>query len=162
MGNITWRASDGIFQVNSNENLFYNLLNFFISTKKVPVVAKKQIFNISPVDDCARLIVEILKKANNYIIYHIMNIHTLTLENIIAILNQLGYDIEFVEDAQYQETLNTYLAQYPSIAEQFLHLNRSPNIVVQNPITEKILKDLHFNWTKISLNYMKKKFGGNK
>ena len=162
LGNITWRASDGIFQVNSNENLFYNLLNFFITTKKVPFIAKDQIFNISPVDDCARLIVEILNKANRDKIYHITNIHTLTLENIIAILNELGYDIEFVEDAQYHEILNTYLLQYPAIAEQFLHLNHTPNIVVQNPITEKILQDLHFNWTKISLNYMKKKFGGNK
>lgn len=162
LGNITWRASDGVFQVNSNENLFYNLLNFFITTKKVPLMAKDQVFNISPVDDCARLIVEILRKANNYIIYHITNVYTLTLENIIAILNELGYDIEFVEDTQYQETLNTYLAQYPSIAEQFLHLDCSPNIVVQSPITEKVLKYLDFDWTKISINYMKKKFGGNK
>lgn len=162
LGNITWRASDGVFQVNSNENLFLNLLNFFITTKKVPIIAKHQTFNISPVDDCARLIIEILKKENTYKIYHIQNVYTITLENVIAILNQLGYDINFVEDVQYQEILNTYLAQYPTVAEQLLHLNRSPNIIVQNPVTENVLKKLHFNWTKITIDYMKKKFGGNK
>ncbi len=52
LGNITWRSTDGVFQINENENLFYTLLNFILQTKKLPTSCKNLMFNISPVNEC--------------------------------------------------------------------------------------------------------------
>jgi len=160
LGNITWRNSDGVFQVNENENLFFNILNFITLTKKIPLSLADKVFNISPVDECARLIVDILLKANHYKIYHIVNFNKLTLKNIVDFLNKLDYNIEFIEDKDYKNILGNHLEQFPYIAQQFSQMNNFNNIIVDSPYTLKTLKELNFNWTIIDVNYMNKKFGG--
>lgn len=160
LGNITWRSSDGIFQTNENENLFFTLLDFMIETKKLPTACKDLVFNISPVNECAKLIIRILLEANRFSIYHIYNFATFRLEDIVTMLNSLGLTIEFAHSIQLQSILEKQLAHYPYIVEQFTNSNRPANVIVSSPDTLKILNELDFHWSIIDCNYMKKKLGG--
>lgn len=157
LGNITWRSTDGVFQTNEDENLFFTLLDFMIETKKLPSNCKDLVFNISPVNECAELIVRILLEANRFSIYHIYNFNTFYLKDIVTMLNSLGLTIEFVNSIELQNILEKQLAHYPYIVEQFTNSNRPANVVVSSPTTLEITNELNFHWSNIDYNYMKKK-----
>lgn len=160
LGNITWRSTDGVFQTNENENLFFTLLDFMIETKKLPIACKNLIFNISPVNECAELIIRILLEANRFSIYHIYNLNTFYLDSIVSMLNSLGLSIEFVDSTQIQNVLEKQLVHYPYIVEQLTSSNRTANVIVSSPTTLELIKELNFHWSNIDCNYMKKKLGG--
>lgn len=160
LGNITWRSTDGIFQMNENENLFYTLLNFILQTKKLPTSCKNLMFNISPVNECARFMIDILQKANKHYIYHIYNFKLYSLEDIVNMLNCAKFSIEFADSVQIENILEKYLARFPYVVEQFSMANRKNNICVSSNTTKKIAEEISFDWTCIDANYMKKKFGG--
>ena len=157
LGNITWRSYDGIFQYNLEENLFFNLIQFIIKAEKIPLELKDKTFNISPVDECANLIVSILLKDNKFNVYHIYNQDELTLQTIVDLLNSLGFNIQFTANISVAEletatkgiNLSSYL--YKLLTSE----HEASNIKVSSPYTTKILKELNFNWSNISTNYFK-------
>lgn len=157
LGNITWRSYDGIFQYNSKENLFFNLIQFILKAKQIPLSLKYKKFNISPVDECARLIVSILLKDNKYNVYHIYNQNELTLEEIVILLNKLGFNIQFTKNESFTSieniideiSLSSYL--YKLLTSKY----KASNIKVSSPYTNKILKEINFNWSSINTNYFK-------
>ena len=158
LGNITWRTNDGIFQYNSEENLFFNMLQYLIKVKLVPEKLKNKLFNISPVDECAKLIVYILLKENIYNIYHIYNQKELSLEELVNLINTLGFDIKFTKDDKSILALNDFSDEINLSSYLYKLLNSSnisSTIKVTSPYTDKILKDLHFNWSNITTNYLK-------
>lgn len=157
LGNITWRTHDGIFQHNLKENLFFNLLEFIIKAKNLPLKLKDKTFNISPVDECASLIVSILQNDNKYNVYHIYNQNELTLGEIVNLLNNLGFNIQFtttdsfndLETATEDINLSSYL--YKLLTSN----HEASNIKVSSPYTTKILNEINFNWSNINTNYFK-------
>lgn len=157
LGNITWRSYDGIFQHNLEENLFFNLIQFIIKAKKLPLELKDKTFNISPVDECASLIVSILLNDNKYNVYHIYNQNELTLEEIVNLLNNLGFNIQFTTNNSLKEledsTENINLSSY--LYKLLTSKHEASNIKVSSPYTTKILKEIKFNWSNINTNYFK-------
>ncbi len=166
LGNITWRDIDGQFQFNYTENLFFNILQTIINTKIVSNSMKNYIFNISPVDLCSKIIVNILLNNNKLNIYHIFNYNTLSLSEIIALLNILGLDIHFIDDATYQKEMsnlakiNTYNDFSISNTANTSTLGIDNNISIKSKDTIEIMKDLNFAWPLIDDNYFKKFLGG--
>lgn len=162
LGNITWRSYDGIFQHNLEENLFFNLIQFILKAKKIPLGLKDKKFNISPVDECANLIVSILLNDNKHNVYHIYNQNELTLEEIVNLLNELGFNIEFTTDNSFKDledsTKDINLSSY--LYELLTSKHTASNIEISSPYTTKILKEINFNWSNINTNYFKIRIGG--
>lgn len=157
LGNITWRTTDGIFQHNLKENLFFNLLEFMIKAKNLPLELKDKTYNISPVDECASLIVSILEKDNKYNVYHIYNQNELTLEEIVNLLNELGFNIQFTDANSFNDleaiTKDINLSSY--LYKLLTSNHEASNIKVSSPYTTEILKEINFNWSNINANYFK-------
>ena len=158
LGNITWRTYDGVFQYDSNENLFFSFINLILKTKKVPSNLKNMMFNISPVDECANLIISILQNCNKYNVYHIYNQNELTLETIVTLLNRLDFNIQFTKDNSFEGLKNISKEELnlSSYLQKILNSNHvSSNIKVSSPYTTNILKQMNFNWSNINTNYFK-------
>ena len=158
LGNITWRNSDGIFQYDLDENLFFNFIKLILKTKQVPEDLKNKTFNISPVDECANLIISILQNNNKYNVYHIYNENELTLEEIINLLNNLNFNIQFtsessLNDLRYISEEEINLSSY--LQKLLTNKHTSSNIKVSSHYTKQILKQLNFNWSNINANYFK-------
>lgn len=159
LGNITWRNSDGKFQYNASENLFFNLMKYIIKVKMLPIALKDKEFNLSPVEDCSSLIVSILLNDNKYNIYHIYNHNKLTLEQIVQLLNKYNLNIKFVDNSSSMMTLEKNFDKIELSAYIYELLNSSNiknNIEVSNPYTMQILKELNFNWSEINSEYLNK------
>lgn len=158
LGNITWRNSDGIFQYDLDENLFFNFIKLILKTKQVPEELKNKTFNISPVDECANLIISILQNNNKYNVYHIYNENELTLEEIINLLNSLNFNIKFtsessLKDLKYISKEEVNLSSY--LQKLLTNKQTASNIKVSSPYTNQLLKQLNFNWSNINTNYFK-------
>lgn len=158
LGNITWRNSDGIFQYDLDENLFFNFIKLILKTKQVPEELKNKTFNISPVDECANLIISILQNNNKYNVYHIYNENELTLEEIINLLNNLNFNIKFtsessLKDLKYISKEEVNLSSY--LQKLLTNKQTASNIKVSSPYTNQLLKQLNFNWSNINTNYFK-------
>lgn len=158
LGNITWRSSDGIFQHDLNANLFFNFIKLILKTKQVPENLKNMKFNISPVDECASLIISILQNNNKYNVYHIYNDNELTLEEITNALNNLNFNIKFtsensLKDLKYISKEEINLSSY--LQKLLNSKHTASNIKVSNPYTTQLIKQLNFNWSNINTNYFK-------
>ena len=128
-----------------------------IKAKKIPLELKDKTFNISPVDECASLIVSILQNDNKYNVYHIYNQNELTLQEIVNLLNNLGFNIQFTTDNSLQDleasTKDINLSSY--LYKLLTSKHEASNIKVSSPYTTKVLKEINFNWSNINTNYFK-------
>ena len=161
LGNITWRSSDGKFQYNRNDNLFYNLLKYIIKIKVLPEVIKKQTFNLSPVEDCANLIISILLNENINNVYHIYNHNKLTIEQIVNYLNKFNLNIKFMDNQFSMTTLEKSFDQIDLSAYIYELVNNkyktnAISIEVCNQYTMQILNKLNFRWSNIDQTYFHK------
>ena len=159
LGNITWRNSDGKFQYNKDENLFYNLMKYIITVRELPEGIKDKIFNLSPVDECSNLIISILLNSNIHNVYHIYNHNTVTISEIVNLLNAFNLNIKFTDNLSSMMTLEKSfdkieLSAY--IYELVSSNNNTNNIEVSNPYTMQIINDLNFRWSEINTNYLYK------
>lgn len=162
LGNITWRSTDGKFQYNYDENLFFNFMKYIINYKQLPEAIKNKSFNISPVENCANLIVTILLNDNKNNIYHIYNHNTLNMLQIVNCLNSFGLNIQFIDNQEFMATLEKSFDKINLSAYIYELVNSShakKSIDVTNPYTMKILKDLDFNWSQIDSLYFYKGLG---
>ena len=104
MGNLVGRYSDGKFQSNIDANAFYRMLKLMILGKKAPKVLWKVDF--SPIDFASEVVVEsVLKTDNPQRVYHVSHPNPITFENLIGVLNELGFDITLEE----QDAYNAYI-----------------------------------------------------
>ena len=162
LGNITWRSSDGIFQYNRNDNLFYNLMKYIVKIKVLPEAIKNKIFNLSPVEDCSNLIVSILLKDNKNNVYHIYNHNKLRISQIVNYLNTYGLNIKFEDNQSSMMTLEKSFDKIELSAYIYELVNsndKNINIEVSNPYTMQILNELNFKWSKINSTYLYKGLG---
>ena len=164
LGNISWRTNDGKFQINEEDNLFYNVIKFILLTKCLPNSSKSTEINISPVDLCAKLILMILEKNNIYNLYHIYNENTFSLEELVLLLNELGFNIQFVDQKVYQNTIMNLNDSSSLLAKvtEFLKQEESQKntMSISSPYTNKVLNQIHFTWPKLTKDYLQKKIGG--
>ena len=159
LGNITWRTNDGKFQFNRKENLFFNIMNYIIKCKLLPIDLKNTLFNLSPVEDCSNAIVSILLNNNINNVYHIYNQNELRLEQIVYLLNTYGLNIKFIDNKEAIQVLEKNfdkinLSTY--IYEILNSRSTENNIRFSNPYTLNVLKSIGFNWSPIDKNYFKK------
>ncbi|MER1999419.1 MAG: amino acid adenylation domain-containing protein, partial [Lysinibacillus sp.] len=104
MGNLVGRYSDGKFQSNIDANAFYRMLKLMILGEKAPNVLWKVDF--MPIDFASEVVVKsVLKTDNPQRVYHVSHPNPITFENLVAVLNELGFEITLVD----QDAYNTYI-----------------------------------------------------
>lgn len=158
LGNITWRETDGKFQVNNKENLFYNIIKFIIEIGKLPKSVINEKINISPVDCCSDAITEILLKNNIYNCYHIHNLNDFNFNDLVNLLNSLGYNISFVEDIDFNNSIKKIIKKNPMylhVVEIFNSDKTFVSPIITNDYTKKCLDNIGYTWTNINNKYFK-------
>ena len=106
LGNIMPRLSDMKFQINSKDNAFFSRVKTILKYKELTSEYLKMVIDVSPVDLCAKAILEIIKSNNAQTIYHIYNNNSFTIEDL---LHTLDIQIKVVEPAELVNKLRTSL-----------------------------------------------------
>lgn len=102
MGNLAGRYVDGHFQQNIHENAFYRMLKLMLLVGKAPDV--QWMVDFTPVDFAAEVVVaSILKEQHKQRVYHVCHPNPIPFARFIAILQELGYDMERVPTAVYED-----------------------------------------------------------
>lgn len=151
LGNIMPRLTDGLFQNNIHDNAFISRLHTIKSIKCLPAAYQEMVIDISPVDLCAKSILTLLEYTNDQTIYHIYNPYTLSIKELLKLLNISIMTVSSKECiAKIQEQNNPFNAHLLNDL-----LNRSfIETPTSNNITIKLLKDCHFSWNKLDTNYL--------
>lgn len=151
LGNIMPRASDGVFQENSNQNVFLASLKAIIDSK---VVAKDLLglkLEFSPVDECADIILGLLENSSSNSIYHILSNKEITVAELKTILKFLNCDLLDVD-------LKTFIEEMKQNADEYTKeyiLGTNLNTYSQD-ITLSKLEELNLEWSSIDIHYMQK------
>ncbi len=160
VGNLTGRYQDGLFQYNIDSNAFYNKLQFILKNKFFYESGTLQEFDMSPVDEIANGITNIIFHYGNMNkIFHMMHPHKFTMQSLIELLNQLGYNIKIMKDNDfYKKIIKMDLtANSLTINDYNLYTNISYlNIKTRCDITLKYLENIPFHYNTIDLNYLTK------
>ena len=119
LGNIMPRISDGKFQINYNQNAFINAIRNIIISKKIPQEIMDTLVEFSPVDECSKSIMKIIKSDTKSKIFHVVSDKFLTIKELFGILNKLCYNIDIVpindfinELDKYEEIGKQYIKEY--------------------------------------------------
>ena len=151
LGNIMPRLSDMKFQINSKDNAFFSRVKTILKYKELTSEYLKMVIDVSPVDLCAKAILEIIKSNNAQTIYHIYNNNSFTIEDLLHTLN---IQIKVVEPAELVNKLRTSLD--PLDAHLLNDLNNGG--YMETPTTCKLTKDwlasIGFNWPILDKNYL--------
>lgn len=154
-GNLTGRYNDGVFQKNLETNAFYKKVMSIIELKLVPEDLKNLIIDFTPVDLIGNAIYKLIfKSTDNNIVYHLYNSNTITIEQLVTMLNEIGFNIKMINQEEInnlsrieQKRINELMFEiYPTI-------NKS-NITIENTITDEILKTIDFDWKIIDKQYL--------
>ena len=150
LGNIMPRESDGKFQGNYTQNIFLSALNSIIKSGVIAKELHELQIEFSPVDECAKFIVELLFANNKNSIYHILSNKELTVSELSNILAQLGCSFETVDYNSFIEKISENSDEY---TKEYIS-NTSLNTYKQD-ITLSALKKLKLSWSTIDLTYIK-------
>lgn len=150
MGNIMPRIEDGIFQENANQNAFLTAIKFIVNSKVIPEKFADMPIEFSPVDECSKFVVELIKRNLPFNIYHIANNNNFTFADFKNLLSELNIDLNIVDIDTFKSALENYADEY---TKEYL-LNNKLSKFSQDR-TLKNLHDINLYWKKIDLNYIK-------
>ena len=165
-GNITNRYSDGIFQMNAQDNAFANRIKSFANIGSIPKGLEDVKLDFAPVDYCADAVIKILNHFNSeFIVFHIDNQKHIKVKKLVEIINQLGVKIEEIEDSEFKKKLislskNKEKKKLISGIINDLNANKDliykTNIKINSDFTMEYLRKLNFEWPNINKKYLKK------
>lgn len=161
LGNIMARFSDGQFQENYKQNAFYNRLDSFIQLGKFPESLSNLEVDFSPVDLCAKIIVNFsLYKSSYNKVFHILNNNKLKFGEILEYFNKLGYHIDIIPDDEFYRFLkktnnkDNILGIINDITSDII--TDDSNISISSDFTINCMKTINMSWPKIDDNYFRK------
>lgn len=150
LGNIMPRIEDGKFQKNEKQNVFMQAIKTIIDAK---IVAKDLIdleLEFSPVDECSKIIMKLIKNNKENLIYHILNDKYIKILELIEILKEYGYNIKIGD-------MNEFICELEKTADEYTKqyiLNNNLNKYSQN-ITLEEMEKRNIKWSKIDKKYIK-------
>ena len=151
LGNIMPRSEDGLFQNNIHDNAFLSRIHTIKSIKCLPTTYQEMIIDISPVDFCAKSIITLLNHKNNQTIYHIYNPYTLSIKELLELLeisiNTVSPQECILEIEKQNNPFNAHLLN-DLLNCSFIE---TPS---NNDKTVTILKNYHFVWKPLDRNYL--------
>ncbi len=166
VGNLTGRYADGFFQMNIQDNKFYQILKSLIELSTIPKSVAKKDLEFTPVDLCSKAIVKLLLVEESIgKTFHLMNQHGIKIKNLTRMLFEMGYKVDIVRDEifyQYlqerlrENNVDTLVGLVPDLQKGVLHYHTS--VKVDSRASIAALKQLDFEWSLIDEAYIKKVF----
>ena len=154
IGNLTWRTSDGKFQINASSNGCVQRCRGFLKVGMYGDKLEDYPMYFTQVDACAAAYVRLCfhKKVNN--VYHLYNPHIYSLK---ALCRMFSFRIRKTSQEEFERNLKSWkndtdvavLAFYNSMASV------SANIPTSNRFTVNELKKLGFRWPKPGILYLR-------
>ncbi len=166
VSNLVFHSETGKFQENIADNAFYGLLKSFVKLKLIPETGSNGMdYDFSFIDKVSRAVALLYNRKNlcNET-YHIYNPHKINREEISCFLKLLDYQTKTCSKSDFYDFLYENCENddiQPFIENIILHYNVLENkdetdFVILNDKTNKILKELGFEWTKMNSNLMSK------
>ena len=166
VGMLMGRYSDGHFQRNISENAMYNRLKSIIKLEVVPLDILTADLDFTPVDYCARAIVEVLlTDAAEGRVFHLFNHNTLAMSDFIRMLGSQGTTITAVSTCEFKQLVESIardkdrkklLSGLVTDFDQDKTLHYSSSVKVDSNYTQQYLKQLDFEWPNVTAEYLQK------
>ncbi|WP_434511418.1 amino acid adenylation domain-containing protein [Desulfitobacterium sp. AusDCA] len=164
VGIVTGRYQDGKFQHNIEQNAFYRRIRSLISLGVVPESFLDQSIEFTPVDCCARGIVNIIKvNHTSGWVFHMLNHNRIRAGELINCLKALDIPVQILPNTEY----DAYIAQLSQTKEgkeklsglvSDLSINKKLNytntITVDSTFTINGLTRTGFEWPEITEEYV--------
>lgn len=152
IGNLTWRAADGVFQKNADDNGFLHRCRGIMK-----VGAYCEEFDVFPVDFtavdlCAKAYAELVLHGEINQIYHMVNPNMLYIHELgkylrCKLVPRKEFERRMLEKMPDKDV--AVLSFYVSVASV------SANIELKTEVTSAKLQELGFCWPKVDLSYLK-------
>ncbi|MFZ5352311.1 MAG: amino acid adenylation domain-containing protein [Bacillota bacterium] len=167
VGNLTGRFSDGKFQKNIRDNMFYSILKSIIELRAIPDILYSEGLEFTPVDCCASALLKILEIESSYSrIFHLYNHRCLNLDDMLIMLKNMGLVIRKLDYNAFSDYIlkisddNPAKALLAGMLNEF-GLNSSKSISngrirISSNISVAYLSKLGFQWPEITGEYLEK------
>ena len=168
LGNITSRYSDGVFQINPEENAFANRFKSILLLKAIPKSLLEQEVEFTPVDLCSDSIIKIMQNNNKKTsIFHLYNGNHIKINSILKILKSLDININVYTDKEFSDIIKNNISninlkkKVNGIINDLSpdkKLKYSSNIKIKSNFSIDYLSKCKFKWNKINKIYIEKYF----
>lgn len=163
VGILTGRYSDGHFQGNIHENAFYQKLKSFLEIKAIQRDRLNQKLEFTPVDSCAKGIINIMKtNTQTGRVFHMFNHRKIEITKLIEILYFQGIEIKQVDMGTFYQLIQDHLQALHSLNGFVLDLTEERQIdsafkiEIESNITQAFLAQIGFEWPDITEDYLRK------
>lgn len=160
------RFEDGVFQENILDNELINKIISFLKIGAIPDYLLKFPLEITPVDDAANAIYNLIIHPNSQNrIFHLFNHNNIYVKKLLKLYDKSDNEVKILEEEEFKSLINEILQNEASkrllknILDDFdnnLHLNYSNDIIIKSKFTVNYLKKSKFKWHKISNNYIER------
>lgn len=153
IGNLTWRASDGKFQKNSEDNGFLHRLHAMLKLGIYHENMDKYPMDLTPVDECADAFVRLSLLGKNNEIYHLYNQNYLNSRDMF---NFLGVPFRHTSTLEMIETAfnNTDDRDIGVYLFYMIISAKSQNVPMHNEFTLRRLFETGFTWSIPDKKYL--------
>ena len=166
IGALTGHYKDGKFQRNIDQNAFYRKIKSMVSLKIIPESFLNQSIEFTPVDYCAKGIVNIVKvNQTNGLVFHMFNHQKIKAIELLSFLRVLDISVQTLPNLEFE----SYISQLSQTKEgketlsglvSDLSVNKSLNynnaITVDSTFTINYLNQAGFVWPEIDVDYLSK------
>ncbi|PEF70350.1 peptide synthetase, partial [Bacillus cereus] len=165
---LTNRYCDGQHQFNFADNAFMSRFKFMLQYGVVTKDLFSDKIEFTPVDDCSKIIMKFvtadrINKYDNDCVFHIYNHKKVGLENMLSVLNTLGYAIKLLSSDEYRE-LVLKLSQDINKQKDIRNLmalgnldkDNNKTVMIDSMKTQAKLKKLDTEWVTINEEYLEK------
>lgn len=166
MGNLIGRWSDGHFQININENAFYNILRSVIGLGCISDSMLDVDVELTPVDLAAKSVVKIITTdESNKRVFHIANPHEPKFSVLVKYLSDMGIHIDSMSDADFYDVLQkmTQDEEKSDLVNGIMidmddtkKIDYNIDVTVDTKITQAFLKMCGFEWSIPTYEYLYK------
>jgi len=164
VGIVTGRYQDGKSQRNIDENAFYRRIKSLVDLRAVPESFLDQSIEFTPVDYCAKGLVNVIKvNQSNGLVFHMFNHQKIKAIELLSFLRVLNIPIQALPDLEF----DSYIAQIALTKEgketlsglvSDLSVNKGLNynnvIIVDSNFTIEYLNQVRFCWPVIDIEYL--------
>ncbi len=163
VGNLQGRLSDGEFQMNRRSNAFTRQISSYIKIGKVPQSLFESTVNFSPVDEVARMIVNLGRLPEKYRVFHVFPEKEVAFRKLFETAAKLGYATEVVSDAAFEHYIKELGSEKKGLELLEGILVERPDLAyadtkVTQEFTGNILRQLGVSWNEITDGYLEKYF----
>ena len=166
IGVLTGRYQDGKFQHNIEQNAFYRRIKSLVALRIVPESFNDQTIEFTPVDTCAKAILNIIKvNQADGVVFHIYNHQKIKAIDLIHYLRKLNISIQTLKNWEF-ESIIAQLSQTKEGKETLSglvsdlciskSLNYSNTVTINSTFTINYLQQTAFAWPVLDIEYLSK------